>query len=334
MILGAGPNRIGQGIEFDYCCVHAAYALARGRVTRPSWSTATPRPSPPTTTPPTSCTSSRSPSRTSWTSWTWRSPTAWWCTLGGQTPLKLANALAEAGVPIMGTEPRGHRPGRGPRPLLRHLLDELGIAYPAAGMASTFEEACVVADRRSAIPLLVRPSYVLGGRGMGIVYDGAQLRELHGRGGRRLARPPRVPGPLPRRRRGGRPGRALRRRGGATWAASWSTSRWRASTRATRPAARRPSRCRRPCTTSCARIARELALRLGVVGLHQHPVRHQGRRSSTSSRPTRAPAARCPSCRKATGVPLAKCAARIMAGEKIADLGLPARRPAPGATTA
>ena len=77
MILGAGPNRIGQGIEFDYCCVHASYALA-ARGLRPSWSTATQRPSRPTTTRQTACTLSRSPTRTSWTSLTLSVLTASW----------------------------------------------------------------------------------------------------------------------------------------------------------------------------------------------------------------------------------------------------------------
>ena len=96
-------------------------------------------------------------------------------TLGGQTPLKLANALAEAGVPIMGTSPEAIDLAED-RDRFAAVLDELGIVYPAAGMASTYQEACVVADR-IGFPLLVRPSYVLGGRGMGIVYDGAQLEK-------------------------------------------------------------------------------------------------------------------------------------------------------------
>ena len=96
-------------------------------------------------------------------------------TLGGQTPLKLANALAEAGVPIMGTSPEAIDLAED-RDRFSAILDEMAITYPAAGMASTYQEACVVADQ-IGFPLLVRPSYVLGGRGMGIVYDGAQLEK-------------------------------------------------------------------------------------------------------------------------------------------------------------
>lgn len=105
MILGAGPNRIGQGIEFDYCCVHASYALGGPAALRPSWSTATPRPSRLTTTPRTACTLSRSPTRTLWTSSMLSVPTGVVVTLGGQTPLKLARMLEESGVNIMGTKP-------------------------------------------------------------------------------------------------------------------------------------------------------------------------------------------------------------------------------------
>lgn len=81
-------------------------------------------------------------------------------TLGGQTPLKLAKPLADAGVPIMGTSPEAIDLAED-RDRFAAILDELGIAYPPSGMASTFEEACIVADR-IGFPLLVRPSYVLG----------------------------------------------------------------------------------------------------------------------------------------------------------------------------
>lgn len=94
-------------------------------------------------------------------------------TLGGQTPLKLARALQEAGVPIMGTSPEAIDLAED-RDRFSQVLDELKIIYPAAGEASTLEEAHRVAEHIS-FPLLVRPSYVLGGRGMAIVYDNDQL---------------------------------------------------------------------------------------------------------------------------------------------------------------
>ena len=99
-------------------------------------------------------------------------------TLGGQTPLKLARALEEAGVRILGTSPEAIDLAED-RDRFSAILDEMNITYPAAGMASTFEEACQVADQ-IGFPLLVRPSYVLGGRGMAIVYDGAQLEKYMG----------------------------------------------------------------------------------------------------------------------------------------------------------
>ena len=174
MILGAGPNRIGQGIEFDYCCVHASYALAEA-----GFETIMVNCNPETVS-----TDYDTSDKLYFEPLTFEDvmdivdaeqPDGVVVTLGGQTPLKLANALAEAGVPIMGTSPEAIDLAED-RDRFSAILDELSIAYPAAGMASTFEEACAVADQ-IGFPLLVRPSYVLGGRGMGIVYDGAQLEK-------------------------------------------------------------------------------------------------------------------------------------------------------------
>lgn len=95
-------------------------------------------------------------------------------TLGGQTPLKLAHALQESGVTIMGTSPEAIDLAED-RERFSAVLDELDITYPAAGMATGFEEAERVANR-IGFPLLVRPSYVLGGRGMEIAYDPSHLR--------------------------------------------------------------------------------------------------------------------------------------------------------------
>ena len=96
-------------------------------------------------------------------------------TLGGQTPLKLAHALEKAGVEILGTKPEAIDLAED-RDRFSAILDELDIAYPQAGMANSFEEACQVSDH-IGFPLLVRPSYVLGGRGMAIVYDVSQLEK-------------------------------------------------------------------------------------------------------------------------------------------------------------
>ena len=168
MILGAGPNRIGQGIEFDYCCVHASYALHDL-----GYETIMVNCNPETVS-----TDYDTSDRLYFEPLTFEDvmdvveaekPAGVVVTFGGQTPLKLAHALEAAGVPIMGTKPEAIDLAED-RGRFQALLDRLGIAYPAAGTASTFDEAVDVA-RRIGFPLLVRPSYVLGGRGMVIAYN-------------------------------------------------------------------------------------------------------------------------------------------------------------------
>ncbi len=174
MILGAGPNRIGQGIEFDYCCVHASYALASI-----GYETIMVNCNPETVS-----TDYDTSDKLYFEPLTYEdvmdiidveNPDGVIVTLGGQTPLKLARPLEAAGVNVMGTSPEAIDLAED-RDRFSAILDEMLIPYPAAGMANTFEEACQVADR-IGFPLLVRPSYVLGGRGMAIVYDSAQLEK-------------------------------------------------------------------------------------------------------------------------------------------------------------
>jgi carbamoyl-phosphate synthase large subunit len=173
VILGAGPNRIGQGIEFDYCCVHASYALHDA-----GYETVMVNCNPETVS-----TDYDTSDRLYFEPLTFEDvmdvievekPVGVLVTFGGQTPLKLARPLEAAGVPILGTKPEAIDLAEDRR-RFAEVLDRLGIAYPAAGTAESVEEAVEVAAR-IGFPLLVRPSYVLGGRGMVIAYDETYLR--------------------------------------------------------------------------------------------------------------------------------------------------------------
>ncbi|MBQ3328557.1 MAG: carbamoyl-phosphate synthase large subunit, partial [Eggerthellaceae bacterium] len=177
LILGAGPNRIGQGIEFDYCCVHACYALHEA-----GYETIMVNCNPETVS-----TDYDTSDKLYFEPLTFEDvmdiidverPDGVVATLGGQTPLKLARALEEAGVPVMGTGADAIDLAED-RDRFADMLDGLGIAYPPAGDAYALDEAVRVAGR-IGFPLLVRPSYVLGGRGMAIVYDAQQLRRYMG----------------------------------------------------------------------------------------------------------------------------------------------------------
>lgn len=168
IILGAGPNRIGQGIEFDYCCVHAAYALSEA-----NYETVMINCNPETVS-----TDYDTSDRLYFEPLSFEDvmdvidiekPKGVLVTFGGQTPLKLAQKLEDAGVSILGTKPEAIDLAED-RERFSAILDELEILYPPAGTANSFEEALKVA-KTIGFPLLVRPSYVLGGRGMVIAYD-------------------------------------------------------------------------------------------------------------------------------------------------------------------
>ena len=318
MILGAGPNRIGQGIEFDYCCVHASYALAEA-----GFETIMVNCNPETVS-----TDYDTSDKLYFEPLTFEDvmdivdverPDGVVVTLGGQTPLKLANALAEAGVPIMGTSPEAIDLAED-RDRFSAILDEMAITYPAAGMASTYQEACVVADQ-IGFPLLVRPSYVLGGRGMGIVYDGAQLEKYMAEAAKIS---PDHPVYLDRFLEGAVEvdldalcdGEAVYV-GGVLEHIEMAGIHSGDSACCTPPFALSEA-----LVSQLRSVARDLALRLGVVGLIniQFAIKDQViyiiEANPRASRTV-------PFVSKATGVPLAKMAARIMAGERIADLGLP-----------
>ena len=168
MILGSGPNRIGQGIEFDYCCVHAAFSLRRL-----GFETIMVNCNPETVS-----TDYDTSDRLYFEPLTHEhvmaivereKPEGLILQLGGQTPLKLARGLAAAGVPIWGTSPDAIDLAEDRR-RFGALLEEEGISQPENGTATTREEALEVA-RGIGFPVLVRPSYVLGGRAMAICHD-------------------------------------------------------------------------------------------------------------------------------------------------------------------
>src|ERR1041385_8320462 len=168
MILGSGPNRIGQGIEFDYCCCHAAFALRDD-----GYETIMVNCNPETVS-----TDYDTSDRLYFEPLTFEDvmnivdvekPEGLIVQFGGQTPLNLANRLHKAGVRVIGTSPDSIDLAED-RKRFGALLKELGIPQPDNGMAASVEEAREIA-KRIGYPVLVRPSYVLGGRAMAIVYD-------------------------------------------------------------------------------------------------------------------------------------------------------------------
>ena len=174
MILGSGPNRIGQGIEFDYCCCHASFALQELGVESIMVNC----------NPETVSTDYDTSDRLYFEPLTLEhvlniadteKPDGVIVQFGGQTPLNLALPLKRLGVPIIGTDPSDIDLAED-RKLFGALLDRLAIPAPENGTATSVEEACEVA-RRIGYPVLVRPSYVLGGRAMVIAYDEEMIRQ-------------------------------------------------------------------------------------------------------------------------------------------------------------
>jgi carbamoyl-phosphate synthase large subunit len=173
IVLGSGPNRIGQGVEFDYCCVHAVFALRDA-----GYETIMINCNPETVS-----TDYDTADRLYFEPLTFEDvlavcereqPTGVLVQLGGQTPLKLAQQLQDAGVPILGTSPDAIDAAED-RGRFGALMRSLGVAMPPGDVARSFEEA---REGAAAIgyPVLVRPSYVLGGRAMQIVYDDEGLQ--------------------------------------------------------------------------------------------------------------------------------------------------------------
>ena len=172
MILGGGPNRIGQGIEFDYCCVHAALALRED-----GYETIMVNCNPETVS-----TDYDTSDRLYFEPLTFEDvmeiidlekPKGVIVQFGGQTPLKLARALEAAGAPIIGTSPDSIDLAED-RERFQKLVEELALLQPPNGTATSLETA-LAAAKKVGYPSVVRPSYVLGGRAMEIVHDDADL---------------------------------------------------------------------------------------------------------------------------------------------------------------
>ncbi|WP_422739605.1 carbamoyl-phosphate synthase large subunit [Micromonospora sp. WMMD729] len=188
LILGSGPNRIGQGIEFDYSCVHAVQALRAA-----GYETVMVNCNPETVS-----TDYDTADRLYFEPLTFEDVLEAWhaedssgraaggpgvvgvvVQLGGQTPLGLAQRLKDAGVPVVGTSPESIHLAE-ERGAFGAVLARAGLRAPAHGLATSYDEAKAIADE-IGYPVLVRPSYVLGGRGMEIVYDDPTLRDYIGR---------------------------------------------------------------------------------------------------------------------------------------------------------
>lgn len=319
MILGAGPNRIGQGIEFDYCCVHAAYALSDE-----GYETVMVNCNPETVS-----TDYDTSDRLYFEPITFEDvmdivekeqPVGVLVTFGGQTPLKLARPLEAAGVPILGTQPEAIDLAED-RARFSVILDELGIAYPAAGTAFSLDEAVVV-GRRIGFPLLVRPSYVLGGRGMAIAYDESYLAKY-------MAEATRISDEHP----------VLLDRflegaievdvdvvcdGTDVYIGGVMEHIEEAGIHSGDSACSIPPYSLATETINEIRgYAKALALRIGVVGLMN--TQFAVKDGSVYVLEVNPRASRTvPFVSKATGVPLAQVAAKVMAGAKLADMDLPA----------
>jgi carbamoyl-phosphate synthase large subunit len=175
MILGGGPNRIGQGIEFDYCCVHASFALREEGIESIMVNS----------NPETVSTDYDTSDKLYFEPLTQEDvlhivetekPMGVIVQFGGQTPLNLSVGLHAAGVPILGTQPESIDRAED-RKLFQAMLNKLGLIQPANGTAMTVQDAVSVAET-IGFPVVVRPSYVLGGRAMKIVYNQSSLENF------------------------------------------------------------------------------------------------------------------------------------------------------------
>ena len=321
VILGGGPNRIGQGIEFDYCCVHAVYALREA-----GYETIMVNCNPETVSTdydtsdrlyfePLTAEDVIELIRREQTTGTVKGVIV---QFGGQTPLKLADDLEQAGIPILGT-PQDAIDLAEDRERFSALLDALSLTQPDSGIARTAQEAEAIATR-IGYPVLLRPSYVLGGRAMEIVHDTAGLRryittavQVSGRNpvlvDRYLADAVEVDVDVVAD-------------GDTVYVAGIMEHIEEAGVHSGDSACTLPPHTLAPETLSeIQRQSRLLADKLGVIGLMnvQFAVK-DGRVYILEVNPRASRTV--PFVAKVTGTPIAKIAARVMAGEKLSDFTL------------
>ena len=333
MILGSGPNRIGQGIEFDYCCVHAAMTVRESGRDAVMVNC----------NPETVSTDYDTSDRLYFEPLTLEDvlgiveveqPEGVIVQFGGQTPLKLAAGLERAGVPLLGTQPDAIDLAED-RSRFGDLLGELGLKAPPYATAHSWEEALAAAPR-VGYPLLVRPSYVLGGRAMEIVYSADGLRDYLRReryGDEQLRFDPDA---APH---GGTPGRAIFLDrflenaievdvdaicdGEDVWIGGIMQHVEEAGIHSGDSACVLPPHSLgNEMLDEIRRATRDIALALGTVGLINVQYGVLGEDLYVIEANPRA-SRTVPFVSKATGLPLAKLACRVMLGEKLADLGLP-----------
>ena len=314
IILGSGPNRIGQGVEFDYSCVHASFALRDA-----GYDTVMVNCNPETVS-----TDYDTSSRLYFEPLTLEDvlevyhaekqagPIAGVIVqLGGQTPLGLARALKDAGVPIVGTSPEAIDLAED-RGAFGRVLAEAKLPAPQHGTAYSASEALAVAQE-IGYPVLVRPSYVLGGRGMEIVYDDDTLVTYVERATDGRVRSTRCSSTASSTTPSRSTSTSSTTGPRCTSAGSWSTSRRPASTPATAPAPSRPRPSATPRSSSSARARSSSPQGIGVVGLMNvqfalaQDILYVLEANPRASRTV-------PFVAKATGVALANAASRIMLG--------------------
>ncbi|WP_422365282.1 carbamoyl-phosphate synthase large subunit [Pelagibius sp.] len=321
MILGGGPNRIGQGIEFDYCCVHAAYALSEAgyetimvncnpETVSTDYDTSDRLYFEPLTGEDVIGIARKEQSRGNLKGVIVQ--------LGGQTPLKLSHALEAAGIPILGTSPDAIDLAED-RKRFQKLLQDLGLRQPPNGTATSREEALAVAER-IGYPVLIRPSYVLGGRAMEIVHEEAQLE-------RYIATAVKVSGSNPvlidsYLRDAIEVDVDAVADGETVFIAGVMEHIEEAGIHSGDSACSLPPHTLAPALVEeIGRQAEQLARALGVVGLMNVQFAVQDEDIFILEVNPRA-SRTVPFVAKATGLPVAKIAARVMAGEKLADFDL------------